>query len=182
MTTFTLSGKTYKVDDSQSTSDLADAYNAAASFLKEKAVSRFSDKATALKRTLAIVGRLPDDAPPAPEPKVAAPAPKTAKPAKTPKEPVERRKRQAYFTFPVADSIRKVRDSDSLRGQCVVLLTEGATFAQIEKLVNSFDGARGSSPGNLERRTYELIRIMHYYLGYGMTHNAESGVIKLRTK
>jgi len=67
----------------------------------------------------------------------------------------------------------------SLRGDCVVLLTGGGTIKQVEGLVRKFDVKRNKKSDTVERRAYELIRIMNFQLGHGVKHNSETGVIKI---
>ena len=140
---------------SMSSKELVALYNKHAS----KKVKKFKDKATALKRVKSVL------------PKEKGTAAKG-----------ERKKRGMHFVFPFSGEVREVRSAESLRGQCVTLLKKGATFDQIQKLCASFDKKRGVTSESIERRAYELVRIMHHYLGYGLKHNEGSGVITLVTK
>lgn len=177
-----------------SSGELAGIYNNAAVALKRQPVKRFKDRATAQRRTTAILANLAvannsgiDTAPvaPAPKKKVAAKpaAPKKKAVAKKPAAPKkERKKRGMRFVFPFhgADHLRSLRDSETLRGQCVDLLKGGAKFDKVEALVERFDASKGRPSKFVERRAYELVRIMHYYLGYGISH--KDGEIKLHTR
>lgn len=149
------------------TSELAEEYNKAAEQLGESQVKRFSDKKAALRRTQAILDRLPKR---------------------------KRKPRGMRFVFKPDAEIRECKgtartstaDKRTLRQRCVDLLhTEtGATFKQVENMVATFDKERGREPSDaerLERRTYELIRIMHYYLGYGI-RQSEDGRIAIYTE
>lgn len=151
----------------------------------DKRVNKFSDRKKGAAR---IIDRLKtwgdeeeiEEATAAPEPK-AAPAPK-AKPAPKKKEASERKKRGMRFVFPFNGDLRTLRNMDTLRGQCVTLLKEGATFKEVEELVVRFDQDRNKKPEHVERRAYELVRIMHYYVGYGISHDMETGIIKLHKR
>lgn len=88
--------------------------------------------------------------------------------------------RTMHFTF--TDEISpKVenRRPHTLRAQCELLLSskEGATFEAVENLVRVYDASHGKKPTNVRRRTYELIRLMHYTLGH--TLEQVDGVIRI---
>ncbi len=138
-------------------------------------VHKFKDKATGTKRIIkALVtwDELPDDEEGAPEP---------VKPAR---KKTERKKRGLRFVFPFngKDNMRAIRSTETLRGQCVTLLEVGAKFAKVEALVEQFDADRGKVSKHVLRRAYELVRIMHYYVGYGVDHDQTTGLIKLHTR
>lgn len=139
------------------TTELAAKYNEAAVTLGEKTIKRFSDKKAALRRTKEIIDRLP-------------------------KEKKTRKPRGMRFVFPYHgdDNLRKIQRAESLRGRAAAALKKGATYQEIVELVNQFDKDRGSSPGNVERRAYELIRLLHYYVGYGMRQD-DKGKIFIHT-
>lgn len=145
-------------------SQLVTTYNERAALLGETTVKKFSDKTTAVRRTTKILKmKLPD------------PEPKGSKP---------RKKRGVYFKLPYngPDSFRQVRSETSLRGRCITLLTKGATFEQVQDLVREFDVDTERTTGNVERRAYEIVRIMHYYLGWGIDHDQKTGIIKLHKR
>lgn len=133
-------------------SELVGQYNEAAERLGENKIKKFSDRKSAIRRTEAIVARLPKKR--------------------------KRKPRGMRFVFKPETEIRactgsaKTSGSDkrTLRQRCVTLLIKesGATFKQVEALVEKFDRDRGREPQSVERRAYELVRIMHYYLGYGI--------------
>lgn len=153
----------------------------AEAFDKKRAVNRFADKEAALRRTWKIL----EDYAKATGQQVAPVKEKKAKPepkSPAPKNPGERRKRIMRFTFAPDPEIRPLKDMSTLRGQCVTMLKAGATFTEVEALVEKFDAAENREPKNVTRRSYELVRIMHYYLGYGIKHDIESGIITLYTK
>jgi hypothetical protein len=185
-------------------------YNEKAPLVGDKPVSKFSDRSTAIKRVRALLAKIgetktvtdetdedagiPDflkkDAvsnpinPPAPAPKAkaepkAAPAPKAEPKAKAKAAPkpkaekkvIERKPRGMRFFFPVADEIKNVRPGTH-RATLVDLLSrkEGASFEECQ-----------AATGWDKKTCYEGIRLLHSYVGYGMTQDAE-GRIKLKTK
>ena len=179
MSVFFIEQDRFEVTPETTASALVFAHNEAADALGEKSVNRFSDKESAMRRTLAMFAKAVAAGKATPD----APA-KADEPAKAEKAPKVKAVRQMHFTFPVdAAGIKPVKQDGSLRASCVSLLIgDGATLAEVVKLVEEFDARRGKAVGNVERRAYELVRIMHYYLGYGMKHNAETGKIRLVTK
>lgn len=142
-------------------SELVGIYNVAATALGEKEVKKFSDKKSAIRRTTAIHEKLAASLPSADEPKEVADEPKKV---------VERRKRQKRFFFKPDAEIRRPssKTGNTLRDRCVNMLAGGAFFKQVEDLCADFDKERGKEPANLERRAYELVRIMHYDFGFGL--------------
>lgn len=143
-----------------SLSELRDHYNGLAKQAGVPTISKFRDKATGQRRCQELEKQV------------------------KPKKKGERKKRGMRFVFPFngREHLRSVRDEESLRGMCVDLLTAGATFDEVEKLVVEFDKRRKRDPQHIERRAYELVRIMHYYLGYGIAHDQSTGIIKLHTR
>lgn len=154
-----------------STKELLVVYNEAAKKRGEKQVKRFADHTSALRRTKAILEQKP--------------AAKASAPAKTSTSaPVTSRKmREMHFNFkPDRDGIRQVKNEDSLRGRTVAMLKKGGTLPQVKQLIKVFDHDRGKGNAKtIDRRAYELVRIMHYYLGYGVRKN-DKGVITIYTK
>ena len=154
-------------------------------------VRKFSDRKAGAKRILAKLrtfGELleaeqvePATESPAPEKAKVKAAPK-GKPA--PKAKTERKKRGMRFVFPFngRDNMRSIRDNGTLRAECVKLLQKGATFKEVEDLVVKFDAERGKKSEHVERRAYELVRLMHYHIGYGIAHDQKTGEIKLHTR
>lgn len=136
---------------SLSTRELLELYNAAATKLGRRAVNRFADRATALKRTGAILAELPKP----------APAPLELTPPKA--------RRSRGFNFPVKSEIKKMRKG-TLRAHIRDFLIEskGATFAQVVDCVAQYDKAQGLEPYGLETRPYEALRLLHLYCGYGL--------------
>lgn len=155
--------------DEQSAPELASIYRLVASNLGEPEVKRFADKPTAVKRTWAILERYaatetPASAPAAPE----APAP-VAEPtpvADAPKAKAERKKRGMRFVFPAESEIKTAREGTA-RAKALSLLQrpEGASFQEVMDIT-----------GWNEKQAYEGIRIIHYYLGWGMKQDAEGRI------
>jgi outer membrane biosynthesis protein TonB len=168
--------------------ELTELYNKLAATLGEKPVARFSDSATALKRTKKLVERVNEKpaakAEPKPEPKAATkPEPKAAtKPepkAATKPEPKAATKpprpRNMSFNFPCTPEQKLVRPGTN-RAKLLELLATGATFDQC---VAATWGKDQNMPENEQRKnTYEAIRLLHYYCGYGLRQGSD-GVIHL---
>ncbi len=140
------------------TAELAAKYNDAAATLGEAAVKRFSDKKSAVRRTTAIVARLP--------------------------ETTEAKRRPMRFVFRPEKVIRECKvtaknmksgSTKTLRQRALdkLLTKKGATFEEIKQVVLDFDKDRGVKPKNHERRAYELVRLIHYYLGYGLKEHGD---------
>ena len=130
-----------------------------------KSVKKFSDKRTAVKRVAAKLVEYNDY--------------DETKEDHTKQVKKTRKRRGMHFTFRPEDSIHtckgsirsKSKDTRTLRQRAIALLTgKGATFAEVQELVIKFDTDRGkqTNPDTLERRTYELIRLLHYYVGLGL--------------
>ncbi len=149
----------------------------------DKRVAKFTDKKTALKRVgeaLAAYRAVVDaeEAEEAGTETETPPAPKAKK---------ERKPRGMRFVFKPEPAIRECKgsikttsgDTRTLRKRAVDALIKGrgATFAEMKDLVTQFDKERDATTKNLERRTYELIRLVHYYLGYGLRQDEKSGKI-----
>jgi DNA-binding MarR family transcriptional regulator len=104
----------------------------------------------------------------------------TQKPQPETKAAQQRKTRIMRFKFKPMKEIKHLRNPNTLRGRCVELLSgDGATFEQVEDLVRAYDEEQGKAQKNITRRAYELVRIMHYYLGYGIHHDIDSGVIRI---
>lgn len=142
------------------TAELAKVYNEAARVLGAKPVKRFSDKTAALRRTQEIVAKLPKPTP----------------------GKQQRKKRGMRFAFPFHGiaNLRTIQRDESLRGRVRDLLKKGAFFTDVVKEVEAFDKDRGSTPGHVERRAYEVVRLLHYYVGYGLRQD-EDGKIFIHT-
>lgn len=164
-----------KVTMLSATSEIIDRYNAAAEAMGEKSVKKFRDKRTALRRTNEILARVRarDLVRSKAESKpTAAPAPRT------------RKKRGMRFVFRPETKIRECKgtartnskDKRSLRHRAVDLLLKGASFTEVVALVKQFDKECGKEPKFLDRRAYELVRIVHYYLGYGLRQDSSGRI------
>ena len=71
----------------------------------------------------------------------------------------------------------------TLRSLCYDRMLKGCTLLDVINLIKEFDAGRGKGNSNtVERRAYELVRIMHYTLGFGINHDEETGLLKLTTK
>lgn len=90
--------------------------------------------------------------------------------AKAAKPPVERKKRGRRFVFPALSVIKTAREG-SKRALAIRLLTreEGAKFEDIQ-----------AATGWNDKDAYEGIRLVHYYVGYGMAQD-EDGTIRIFT-
>lgn len=153
-------------------------YNEVAVLLKKTSVKRFSDRTTAQKRTLAILEELP-------QPEVKGhpeQLPPVKKAVVTKADGSARRQRGMRFRFTMQEPATASRRPNTLRARCEELLLRegGATFEQVETLIKEFDQERGKDTVNLRRRTYELIRIMHYHLGHGLDDS--TGTIRILAK
>lgn len=141
--------------DSMSTAELLALYNEKTG----KNVKRFSDRKTALRRVHEIVD--------GGNAGLRAKSKRAKAKAKASKEASERRK---GFNFPVADGGPKSIREGTNRTKLVEMLTEGATFEDCVKKAGFKD----------ERNTYQAIRLLHTYCGFGLSE--KDGVIKLLSK
>jgi hypothetical protein len=102
----------------------------------------------------------------------------------SPKKEVSKKLRIRRFTLKPIEKVRVLKEKRTLRFRCAELLKNGATFEDVKNLVKEFNEERNkpASEIKVERRAYELIRIMHYYLNYGIKHDIETGFIQLYEK
>ena len=206
---FTIGTKVLNLSDleASSASDLAKVYNEAASLLGEKAVNRFADKPTALKRTLALLERAvvqtaitstapqkpaaklppqrkakPEEIDEAePQPVVKQPKQKAKQKAKPQTEATERRGRQPSFNFPATDDAREPAPNTNRRIVFDMLARkEGATFDEV--LAETWGRNRKMDEKTQRHTTYEAIRLLHSYLGWGMRQNDEGRIFLVRPK
>lgn len=90
--------------------------------------------------------------------------------AETEKPKKVRGERAMIFNFPVGkDGIKKHRENTK-RATAIGLLLEGATFEAVQK-----------ATGWNRKDAYEGIRLLHYYVGYGIKTDETTGIIKLFT-
>jgi hypothetical protein len=167
-------------------SELVDQYNKASTYLGEKPITKFADRKTAIRRTReqlikfvkSIDEKLAADVEAGTTTVEAAvqdvvkrlPTKTKTKVKKAKVEPTEKKVRgphQKHFVFKPLDEIRAPKDT-TLRGRAVQLLKKGATLEQVQDLVREFDKDRKKTEKNVDRRAYELVRLVHYYLGYGL--------------
>lgn len=88
-------------------------------------------------------------------------------------------KRLKRFKFPMGEKLSPPRPG-TLRHRVMELLSSGATYAQVIECVRTFDADRNVDEKNAERRAYEVIRLLHFYNGYGMSHDGD--IIRLVEK
>jgi hypothetical protein len=92
-----------------------------------------------------------------------------------------RKHRSRRFVFAPFNTVRKVK-SGSNRAKLVELLTrpEGATFEQCLSatwgLKKATKGGQPMTPKLADKYTYEGIRLVHYYLGYGLRQDDDSTI------
>jgi hypothetical protein len=162
----------------KSAPELLKLYNEKAKELGLEAVKRFADTKTALRRTTAILtGQVvvketkPKAAPTPAAPKAPDAEKKPAAEAAKGKKTAERKTRGMRFVFPVGKEIKTVKEGSKRHMAMTLLLRpEGATFEQVQK-----------KTGWERKDCYEGIRLLHYYVGYGMFQDAD-GTIHLKTK
>lgn len=146
--------------------ELVSLYSLVAENMGRRAVSRFSDRATALKRTWGILQEY-DTQPEEAGEEVQEPVVEEAVPVPSPKPKREVKKRGMRFVFPAEDEQKAIKPN-SARGRALAVLQRegGATFAQVQE-----------ATGWNEKRAYEGIRLIHYYSGYGLRQEERDGEI-----
>lgn len=167
------------------TPELIVKYNEAAATLGIQSVIRFSDHRAAVRRTGKLLAQVAAGDKTPSKTKTKKPKAKAKAKAKdTSSATPPKKKRRMRFVFPYDgdDRLRTIRQGPTLRAGCIKLLEKGATFDQVKELVVAFDKQRDKPVKSLERRAYEIVRIMHYYLGYGLDHDMETGIITLHTR
>ena len=195
MSSIQFNGQTYSEDilNLLSSSSLVELYNQIADSKGQTHVSKFSDKQTAVRRVWLALGKIAmheaDDFMNLPIGENTM-SPYTIEEfiddiKKTDKVILDnlpdkrekpRKARGRHFVFPLGDI--KQTNEKTLRSKVRDRLRGGATFEQVVEVVKQFDIDRGVAHKNVERRAYEAIRIVHYYLGYGLKQDAD-GVITL---
>lgn len=101
---------------------------------------------------------------------------KAVKPAKEPKAPkvkkeaAARKPRGKRFVFPKGDKLKPPKREGTYRHTLVKLLTreQGATFKQC--MAATWGTDTDMTPEIQEKTTYEAMRLLHYYNGYGSRH------------
>lgn len=171
MTTITFQGRTYtpEVLATMTIQELTDLHNRVASLTGGIEAIKFSDEISAQTLTWAMLSG--DESPrqitrptlpPIPWEKVTA-APKAS--------------RKKIFKFPAEKDIKPPK-AGTLRHDVLEAMRRGVTYNDVINLVREFDARRGLDEKNTDRRAYEVIRLLHYYCGYGMDQSPE-GVIKI---
>lgn len=151
-----------------SNADLLGFYNATTG----KATTKFASRDKGLKQVWALVEPmlLAEEAPapkqeapaPAPKQEEAAPAPKKEKAPKT-----ERKTRGFRFKFCKRDTIKEVKEGSKRFALLQLLKQEGgATFEECM-----------AETGWNRKDCYEGIRLLHYYVGYGLNMDETTGKI-----
>jgi hypothetical protein len=189
--TATFGGQTYTYDSLfvLSGPEMCRLYNEAAPKAGMEKTKRFGDKVSGAKRTWAALTALTADEPSAQE-AIIATAPselakadnaklqqaandsgafKVVKPPKVKKEAAPRKPRGKRFVFPKGSELKPVREG-TFRHTLVKLLTRehGATFEQCQAA--TWGTKADMEPEIQEKTTYEAMRLLHYYCGYGMRH------------
>lgn len=85
------------------------------------------------------------------------------------------------YHYPMG-SVKPAPRKDSLRGRCFEMLLKGATFAEVMAMVSQHQPkqAKGAPyKTDLRYRTFRLITSMHHGLGYGLTKDDETGIIRI---
>jgi hypothetical protein len=148
------------------TARLLDLYNDAAERLNQKRVERFADRKTALKRTQRILAEVK-------APVVATPKAPEGKKAR---EPGTAREPRMTFSFAPKAKIKPLREGTK-RAAIYNALKKGATFDEVQAVVVEFDKENPPShprtPEKLRSFTYEAIRLLHLYSGYGLEQKGD---------
>lgn len=204
LTSVTFSGQTFTYESlfNLTGSELVKIHNQAAPKAGVEPTKRFGDKLAGVKRTWGLLAKLSEGATvasapsevakKADEPKVTkemteglttppggkgkvAKAPKIAKEKK---EAAPRKPRGMRFVFPQGDELKKVREG-TMRAKLVQLLTRtrdgtlvGATFEQC--LAQTWGTKEDMDVETQTKTCYEAMRLLHYYVGYGMKHLDDS--------
>lgn len=166
---------------------LLDLFNLVSANLGKGRVNRFSDRKAAEKRTWGILETFEAEA--ATEGKVElSPADKKqiteeaqarkggSKPAAPkPADKKARKPRGMRFVFPADKEIKPVREG-TFRAKLVELFStgKGATFD--EAMAATWGSKKDMDVETAKKTTYEGIRLLHYYVGYGMKQDADGRI------
>ena len=148
-------------------------YNAAAARLGRKPVNRFADLKTALRRTKEILAVSPD----APEEAEAAPK------AKELKLVAPKSRRTKGYNFPLRKTLKKLNKGtirEAIFQHLATNAKDGVTEESVRQVIVTWKKSKGEVP-NMERLaidTYEHIRNLHLYVGYGL-QQGEDGLIHI---
>ena len=179
MQTINFNGRSYSVEvlETCTREECLNLYNRVAAITGQRQLATFRDKQTAVDRTWNVLKGLtqrPSEVKPKEE------VTERRDNVVSLKVPPARNVRKRYFKFPLSNEGVKTAKAGSLRGRVVVLLKQGGkTFNDVLAEIKRFDADRGVAPHNDERRAYEVIRIIHYQLGYGIDHDQTTGVLTL---
>lgn len=90
-------------------------------------------------------------------------------------QPKTRKPRGMRFVFPAGDEIKSVRPG-TFRAKLVELFStgKGATFD--EAMAATWGSKKGMDEETAKKTTYEGIRLLHYYVGYGMKQDADGRI------
>jgi len=90
-------------------------------------------------------------------------------------QPKARKPRGMRFVFPAGDEIKSVRPG-TFRAKLVELFStgKGATFD--EAMAATWGSKKGMDEETAKKTTYEGIRLVHYYVGYGMKQDADGRI------
>lgn len=151
---------------------------------EEVRTTRFSDTKAGIKRTWEALqqfdqagdeslGTAPVELPEADKAQIKQEA--ADRKAAAPKEPKARKPRGMRFVFPVGDEIKEVRPG-TYRAKLVELFSakSGATFD--EALAATWGSKEGMDEEVAKKTCYEAIRLLHYYVGYGMKQDADGRI------
>jgi hypothetical protein len=108
----------------------------------------------------------------------------TPPPAAGPMDNLPKLNRMSFNFKPLSSAAPPKGSASSLRALCFARMSKvPCTYQDIVDLIKGFDAGRGKGNANtIDRRAYELIRLMHYALGYGIKHDEVTGLISLYTK
>lgn len=153
-------------------------YNQIAANLDEAEVHSFASKEAAVENVWELLGQLPEGLNTDLRSK-AEPKPRRARAPKEPGEPRVRAARAKRFQLPVAESVREPQEG-TLRALVVNRLDapEPTKFEDVVEAVKQFDKQRGVPEKNVERRAYEVLRLLHTTMGFGLSQT-DDGVISL---
>jgi hypothetical protein len=191
--TITLAGEqfTYESLFQLTGGQLVKIHNTAAKAVGKEPTKRFGDKLAGVKRTWAVLQAtqwhplaptpLVEQTKAKEEPKVEVAAPKAEKPAKVAKEKKEREPRGKYFMFPArpTEEQKEIKEN-TMRGILYRLMSRsyGATFEQLYKDTWETKIGTKNAAGTVMteeialKTTYEAIRLVHYFNGFGIYHAA----------
>lgn len=146
---------------------LTERYNEAALELALKTVKSFRDHATALRRTEEILAR------------IAQPVKEQARAPKAAAKEKKARGRKPYFVWKPKDSLKPLGRKDSLRTRAIDRMKADCTMDDLMALVRQFDTVKGKTSETVYHRAYELVRIAHYTIGYGVHHDQATGIFRI---